>query len=113
MSPIFLKNSKKVIGIYKAGNSCFQENYGTLISYLIQSLSNKNLNKISLNITENKIYKLVYPNGEIYIWKILNGLRLGKGIHYYKSGKIKIDGNFVNDKLEGEGAYYYEDGEFY
>ena len=112
-SPIFLKNSKKVIGIHKAGNLCFRDNYGTLISFLIQSLSDKNLNKISLNATENKIYKLVYPNGEIYIGNILNGLKHGKGIHYYKNGKIKIDGNFVNDKLEGDGAYYYEDGEFY
>jgi len=109
-SPIFLKNSKKVIGIHKAGNSCFQENYGTLISYLIQSLSDKIL---SSNVTENKVYKLVYSNGEIYIGQTLNRLRQGKGIHYYKNGKIKIDGNFVNDKLEGEGAYYYEDGEFY
>ena len=37
-SPIFLKNSKKVIGIHKAGHKSLTQNYGTLISYLIQSL---------------------------------------------------------------------------
>ena len=112
-SPIFLKNSKKVIGIHRGGDILLPVNYGTLISYLIQSLSNENLIKNSLNITEKKIYKLIYPNGEFYIGEILNGLKNGKGIQYYMDGKIKIDGNFVNDKVEGDGIYYYEDGEFY
>jgi len=112
-SPIFLKNSKKVVGIHKAGNFHLTENYGTLISYLIQSLSNNNLIKKSFNVSEKKIYKLIYPNGEIYYGEILNGLKNGKGTEYYKNGKIKYAGDWVNGKFEGYGDYYYEEGEFY
>ena len=112
-SPIFLKNSKKVIGIHKAGDISLKENYGTLISYLIQSLSNNNLNKKSLTLIEKKNYKLFYPNGEFYIGEILNGLKNGKGIEYYKNGKIKYDGDWISGKLEGYGKYYYENDEFY
>ena len=39
---------------------------------------------------------------------MLNGLRHGKGIVYYKKGTIKYDGNFVNDKYEGDGKYIWE-----
>ena len=37
----------------------------------------------------------------------------GKGIKYYKNGNIKYEGDFVNDKYEGNGKYIYEDGEYY
>ena len=40
-----------------------------------------------------------------------------KGKLYYglfgKFGNIKYDGEFVNDKYEGNGIYYYENGEYY
>ena len=102
-SPIFLKNSKKVIGIHKAGHKSLTQNYGTLISYLIQSLP----------VIEKKNYKLFYPNGEFYIGEIFNGLKNSKGIEYYKNGKIKYDGDWVIGKLEGNGKYFFEDDEFY
>ena len=55
--------------------------------------------------------KYVYENKEYYIGKWSNGNRLGKVILYYKNGKIKYDGDFVNDKKEGNGKLIYEDGE--
>ena len=37
----------------------------------------------------------------------------GKGIIYYKKGKINYEGEFVNDKPEGNGKYIDENGDFY
>ena len=42
-----------------------------------------------------------------------NGLRHGKGILYYKNGNIKYEGEFFNDKFEGNGKYIFENGEYY
>ena len=44
---------------------------------------------------------------------MLNDLGHGKGIIYYKNGTIMYDGNFVNDKAEGDGKYIDEDGNYY
>ena len=44
---------------------------------------------------------------------MLNGLKHGKGIEYYKNGDIKYDGNFVNDKFGGDGKYIDESGNYY
>ena len=43
----------------------------------------------------------------------MNGKRHGKGKVYYKNGDIKYDGDFVNDKCEGNGKYIYEGGKYY
>jgi len=39
--------------------------------------------------------------------------RNGEGIEYYKNGKIKYIGNFVDDEYDGEGQFHYENGEIY
>ena len=52
-------------------------------------------------------------DGEYYIGQWKNGLKHGKGIYYYKNGNIKYDGDFVNDKYEGNGKYIWEDGQYY
>ena len=36
-----------------------------------------------------------------------------KGTYYYKNGFIKYEGDFVNDKYEGNGKYIYENDEYY
>ena len=42
-SPIFLKNTKEVIGIHKEGNThTRKENYGTLINSIIEFIQSKN-----------------------------------------------------------------------
>ena len=42
-------------------------------------------------------------NGNYYIGQLLNGKMHGKGIKYYKKDKINYDGEFVNDRREGNG----------
>ena len=32
---------------------------------------------------------------------------------YYSNGKIKYDGDYINNKAEGNGKYIWEDGESY
>ena len=32
---------------------------------------------------------------------------------FYKNGENKYDGDFVNDKYEGNGKYIFENGEYY
>ena len=90
-SPILLKNTIKVIGIHKQGSIRKNENYGTLIYSIIQLLK-----------TKNKIY----DNGDYYIGEMLNNVPHGKGILYYKNGNVKYDGEFVNDKFEGNVLYW-------
>ena len=97
-SPILLKDTTKVIGIHKRGNSHKKENRGTLIYSFIQILNCK---------------KKIYKNGEYYIGEMLQGLKHGKGFEYYNNGNIKYDGNFINDKYEGEGKKVYESGNYY
>ena len=43
----------------------------------------------------------------------MNGLKHGKGKIYYKNGNIKYDGDFVNNKIEVNGKYIWEDSEYY
>ena len=97
-SPILLKDTTEIIGILKEGNDYNNENYGILISSFIKILNYK---------------KIIYENGEYYIGEILNGLKHGKGILYYKNGTIKYDGNFIKDKYEGIGKYIYESSNYY
>ena len=40
-------------------------------------------------------------------------MRHGKGILYYNDGEIKYDGDFFNDKYEGNGKYIYKNGDYY
>lgn len=49
--------------------------------------------------------KTHYTNGQIV--RTLEGDRL---TYFYKSGKIKAQGRFVNDKMQGEWRFYAEDG---
>ena len=37
----------------------------------------------------------------------------GKGIEYYKNGNKRYEGDFVNNKYEGNGTYYKENGTYY
>ena len=37
----------------------------------------------------------------------------GKGIIYYKNGNEEYNGDFVDDKFEGNGKYIWESGKYY
>ena len=104
-SPIFLDYSKQVFGIHKHENSATNENCGTLLYPIIQSLKkDNNINQINS--------KYIWENGDYFIGPLLNGLPNGKGEKYFKNGAI-YEGNFVNGKIEGYGKYIYEDGDYY
>ena len=93
--PILIKNINKVIGINK------HKNNGLLIYSIMQLINNK------------QFMKKIYKNGNYYIGEMLNGIPHGKGIIYYKNGNILYDGDFVNDKAEGNGKYINENGDYY
>ena len=97
-SPILLKNTTEVIGIHKQGSNYKKENYGTLINSIERFLNYK---------------KIVYSDGKYYIGELLNNQLHGKGILYYKDGKIEYDGDFIKGKREGKGKYIWEDGQYY
>ena len=56
-------------------------------------------------------------NVGIFIDEIANIIKIikknGKGKEYYKDGKIKYEGDFINDEYDGEGEYHSENGEVY
>ena len=37
----------------------------------------------------------------------------GKGKYYYSNGNIMYEGDYFNDKYEGNGKYIHENGEYY
>ena len=96
-SPIFLENTEFVVGIHKECSKEKRENYGDLLYPVIMDL------KQQIN----------YNNGDYYKGEIKGGKAYGKGILYYKNGNIKYEGDFINDKYEGNGKYYYENSEYY
>ena len=74
-SPIFLKESTKVIGIHKLCNK--NKNYGDFI----YPIFNKIKNEIKIKAVENnKNKKIEYENGDYYIGEIENDKPHGKGI---------------------------------
>ena len=57
--------------------------------------------------------KKIYEDGKYYIGQLKNDYRHGKGILYYKNGNIKYDGDFFDNKFEGNGKLVFEDGQYY
>ena len=135
------KNSIKVIGIHKQGDTAHTENYADFI-YPIFDIIKNGFELIKKPIPQppviiHSIIKIYYENGklmyeggfidnkfegygkyyylndEYYEGQFKNGLRNGKGILYYSNGNIIYEGDFVNDKFEGNGKYIYGGGEYY
>ena len=52
-------------------------------------------------------------NRDYYIGELKNNKKHGKGIIYYENVNIKYDGNFIDDKFEGNGKYIYKNGDYY
>ena len=57
--------------------------------------------------------KAFYDDGEYYEGQWKNNLRHGKGIQFYKNGKIKYEGDFSEDYFEGNGKLFKENGDYY
>ena len=39
--------------------------------------------------------------------------RFGEGREFYENGKLKYEGNFINDLYEGDGKYFFENDDVY
>ena len=55
----------------------------------------------------------IFGKTAIIIWVNIKMINNGKGILYYNNGKIEYEGEFLNDKFEGNGKYIYEDERYY
>ena len=123
-SPIFLSNSKKVLGIHKQGDSKNQINYGNFIEPVVNSIY-KDL-KYGKKKYNNRIYegeyvneikdgygKILYNNGGFYIGNWVNYEKVGKGILYYKKDNPRYEGEFSADLFNGQGKLIEENGEYY
>ena len=109
-SPIFLKNSNKVIGIHKAGVGN-KENIGDFI-YPIINIIKEDIRKIRNNCKYIN-GKYIYDDGKYFIGEYINNIPNGKGIKYYKNGNILYEGNFINGKFEGNGKVIFDNGLYY
>ena len=130
--PIFLKDSKKVIGIQKDGKK--GDFIGPIFNFFksgkdkieITRSKTQNENKKKDKETKNYIneanYKngkkesngqIKYKNGNYYIGEEKNLKRHGKGIEYYKNGEIKYDGNWSDDLPEGNGKFFEDNGDYF
>ena len=142
-SPIFLKNTIKVIGIHKQGDTALIENYGDFI-YPIFDIIKKDLDEVKKlrdekQNEENKIVvrnktendnnadkKIDISNNKEEIEKnekTQNSdykvdpkhINLGNETVkiYYENGNLRYEGGLINGNFEGNGKYIYEDGEYY
>ena len=57
--------------------------------------------------------EIKYEDGKKYIGEINNDLPNGKGTLYNKDNVILYEGDFIDGKKEGNGALYFEEGNYY
>ena len=119
-SPIFLKDSIKVLGIHKQCNTKKKENYGNFLEPVIESL--KMDLKIAKKLIGNELYegeikdnkiiegrgKLIFHNKEYYIGEFKNNKFNGIGVLFYENNKTKYEGQFKNGLKFGSGREYYQ-----
>ena len=123
-SPIFLANTKEVIGIHKQGSKNY--NIGNLLGPIIKSLR-KDLQYVeNFTIKDNEIYegeinknnmregfgKNIYKDRSYYIGQWMNDKKYGIGIEYNNKNQIIYKGEFVNNEYDGEGIYYKNGGKY-
>ena len=101
-----------IIIMNKVINNCNQ------IRKDIQNLSNnmnQRFNNLELNIKSNNFNSNIqiktYDNGK-YEGQIINNKREGKGIFYYNDG-TKYEGDWKNDFIEGKGIVFLNNGDRY
>ena len=65
------------------------------------------VNILNLKIKDNCIY---FNGIKEYEGDIVNGVKNGKGVEYYKDNKKRYEGEFKNGKHHGSGKEYYDNG---
>ena len=109
-SPIFLKDSIKVLGIHKEGNIEGTENYADLIYPIFDIIKNDLKSKNLEPINNEKIKK---DNENTKNLMVENMIDDGKAKIYYENGTIMHEGGLINGKFEGNGKYVYADGDYF
>jgi len=107
-SPIFLVQSKKVLGIHKQGNVNNEENYGSFIGPIISYLMNE-VNNISIqNINDKKINEIYKPKVNIKNEYIVTEIKEINGIReYIQKLEEEIEHNDHKEELKEEKGKYY------
>ena len=138
-SPIFLKDTTRVIGIHKKRDPIMPLNIGNFIGPIYRYFkdlpeykyksdkqifdTHNNVDNNSNNYQtikknyfqqrkENKCF-YCYEDGKYYIGDMKNGLPNGKGIKYYKDHKVRYKGEFIDGKKEGYGIQFSANGYYY
>jgi len=106
--PILNRTNYKVIGIHKGSEGDGKSlKVGTLMEYIIPEFENSDINKSKLKLKDREKGAKIncLNNDEIYIGSLKNG----KIAIFYSDKKLKYEGDIVDGKYEGKGAYYYND----
>ena len=79
-----------------------------------KSIPTNKINIIDKNQTVEK-KNMKYNNGDEYFGECIDNLRNGNGIMYYNSNspKLKYDGEWKNDLMDGKGTLYFRNGNKY
>ena len=106
----------EISGIFEKNNNMFLHDSGTFEGSSGSPIVLKGEEKV-FAIHKGKLKK-DNKNIGIFIKKIIdiieNYKKNGKGRDYYENGKIKYEGNFLDDKYEDkEAKFYYENGDLY
>lgn len=130
-NPIFFIGCKEAIGIQKSGMNCAyflgpiyyylrgyneentqeeKESEGENAEIKEEKAETKEKKEIKGKIEGNKI---IYEDGKYYIGDIKDEKRHGKGIQYDKEGEIIYEGDWIEDKYEGNGKLIEKYGEYY
>ncbi|WP_346881948.1 tetratricopeptide repeat protein [uncultured Algibacter sp.] len=86
--------------------------FGKLYSETYFDVDGKSLGEINYRPSENN-FKLIYKHSNDKIdldIEYANGLKHGKYIGYYFSGKKRIQGQYKNGEQDGKWIWYYENG---
>ena len=109
-------NEERQNSIYNASDDNDEKNTDLNEPIKINEIQNESLikykNEDIINIGNKKEYKIKkYKDGK-YEGEFVNDKREGKGIFYYIKGN-KYEGEWKNDKRHGKGKMYYTSGDIY
>ena len=107
--PIIIETFNNILGIAKKNNK--KENNADFIYPAIKIIEEDIRKKKNNGKYINGKY--IWEDGKYYIGQWKNDLFHGKGTMYYSNGKIKYEGDWINDAEEGNGKYICENGEYY
>ena len=111
---IWLKREVSKINLLKCSLCNFEGEKENFFVHLIEKHKPEIINTFANKDGENNIVmnKIKTYDNYKYIGNLKNDKKEGKGISYYNNGN-KYEGEFKNDKREGKGIMLYNDGDKY